>query len=139
MKKTDFLESDNAVNVVQEKNYGILKNFSGQLVFVLSSLSKYPSFPKVVYDGGSHAVLYRDGRNIKILDYLNENVREDILDCSEIRVVELDEEKKIKHEYLADVIISQKVLFDKGNFVDEKDMSMDEKKEFIKEFVSQAN
>lgn len=87
----------------QAKKYTLLKNPKDELLLVLDSCKVAPgSTPHVLYDGGLHAIFYRDDENTIILDYIHPNVQKILAKCAEIYVGELDDEN-LAFDYMAKV------------------------------------
>ena len=96
----------------QEKLYLIIVNNKGEKCIFLTpkKLSHLkPIKPEIVYDGGEHAILYRNTQETLILDYIPQPQR-DINKLSEILVVEYDVKNKvIANEYMAKIISTKKI------------------------------
>ena len=62
--------------IEQEKKYDILKNAAGDLLFIIKARLTNEEKPTIVYDGGEHALFYRNKENTIVLDYINPNIRQ---------------------------------------------------------------
>ncbi|MBR5130234.1 MAG: hypothetical protein IKV03_03325 [Alphaproteobacteria bacterium] len=78
----------------QEKKYQILPTTNGRLVFAISVKSSEPSLPKILYDGGEHAVLCRSENEIIVLDFLHPTAKEAMQSISEAYIAEIDYDNK---------------------------------------------
>ena len=88
--------------IEQEKNFNILQNESGNLLFLVKSRKDEPVDPVIVYDGGEHALLYRNNNNTVILDDIHPAVRKTLRRKKQVLVVETNN-GNIVHEYIANV------------------------------------
>ncbi len=106
----------------QAKLYLIIVNDKGEKCIFLTpkEISKLkPIKPEIVYDGGDHAILYRNTQETIILDYIPQPQR-DINKLSEILVVEYDVKNKvIVNEYMAK-ITSTKTIPDISKILEKK-------------------
>ena len=84
------------MSTVLEGEYAILTNNAGEVMISMSSKGTEPDNPRIIYDGGDHALYYRNSNETILLDYINPEVREEIAEVKTILVaeVEIDEEKK---------------------------------------------
>ena len=91
----------------QAKLYMVLKNTSDERCIFLTPEKPYPinqSDPEIIYDGGEHAILYRNKDNAIILDYYPESERSHLKSVKEILVVEYDViTNQPNNEYMARV------------------------------------
>jgi hypothetical protein len=63
-----------------------------------------PDSPEVVYDGGEHALLYRNPKDTVILDYIAEGTRGKLAAKSEVLIIEYDPVQLfITREYMAPI------------------------------------
>lgn len=88
--------------VEQEKNFNILKNPAGDLMILIRARLDDAAQPKIIYDGGNHALLYRNDGNTVILDFINPSVRADLGRVMALLVVEAHDGSVIR-EYMAEV------------------------------------
>ncbi|MBP3616099.1 MAG: hypothetical protein IKP65_05055 [Alphaproteobacteria bacterium] len=99
--------------IKQEKLYLIITNKNNEKCLFLTpqTISKLlPIKPEILYDGGEHAILYRNTQETIILDYLPSSQREDLKTLSEILTVEYDvNTKTIVNEYISKVTIVNKI------------------------------
>lgn len=114
--------------IIQEKNYAILKNFSNELLIITKHCEIPPKDVEIVYDGGKHALLYRDNQNIKILDFINEQVRPELLNAKEVTVIEYDDKEKIKYEYKVPINKFNKINIEENEVVTINDFPKEHQK-----------
>jgi hypothetical protein len=88
-----------------EKDYDILQNKDGDLMFNISEREGEPDKPELVYDGGEHALLLRSGSYTVILDYINPDVRQSLVKAKEVLIAEhtKTDKKNFTREYMAAV------------------------------------
>lgn len=82
------------------EDYDIVISDEKVLIFVLQADENKIDNPKLLYDGGRHATLYKNAQNTLLLDYLAPEIQ-DILKTAEfIIVAETDENKeKVIRDY----------------------------------------
>ena len=95
-----LLVSENLVE--QEKNFNILKNPAGDLMILIRARLNDSNHPKIIYNGGKHAVLYRNDENVIVLDFIHPSVRADLERVLNLLVVEAHDGSIIR-EYMAEV------------------------------------
>ena len=88
--------------VEQEKNFNILKNSSGDLMILIRARIEDATQPKIIYNGGKHAVLYRNSENTIVLDFIHPSVRPDLERVLKLLVVEAHDGSVIR-EYMVEV------------------------------------
>ncbi len=58
------------------------------------------SVGRILYDGGAHALLHREGREVTLLDYLDEDFRPFLMSASKALIFEVDlETQEIMQDY----------------------------------------
>ena len=72
----------------QENNFNILKNGAGHLMILIRARMSGIDAPYVVYDGGQAALLYRDGKNPVLLNYIHTAIRSDLKKQKGVLIVE---------------------------------------------------
>jgi len=94
-----------------ENSYDILQNKTGDIMFSVLEREGEPDNPKLVYNGGEHALLHRNGDHVVILDYINSDVRQPLKKTKEVLVAEhpKGEEKNFVREYTAAVKIVKRL------------------------------
>lgn len=80
----------------QEKQYDILENSSGDLMIAIKARMEDTNKPKIVYDGGDHAILYRTDDNAILLDYVHPDIRSHLLDAGRVLVIEVRDQSIIR-------------------------------------------
>ena len=94
--------------IEQETKYDILRNAAGDLLFIIKARLTSEEKPTIIYDGGEHAMLYRNTQNTIILDYINPNVRKNLENAKRVLVVEAQGSSIIR-EYFSSVKIMKKI------------------------------
>lgn len=94
--------------IEQESKYEILRNSAGELLFIIRARLTNEEKPTILYDGGEHAMLYRNQNNTIVLDYINPNVRSNLKNANKILVVEAQGTSIIR-EYFTSVKIVEKI------------------------------
>lgn len=82
------------MNIEQEKEYQIMPTTDGNLVFAIKARAKEVKNPKILYNGGKHALLYRSDEDIVILDFLNPAAIKKLQQISGAFISEIDFEAK---------------------------------------------
>jgi hypothetical protein len=91
---------------IQEKAYRVYFNEKGELLFVILEKDGEANKPMIIYDGGPHAILYRNREQTVLLDYLNEQVREPLTKIKQALVAEFKQDgETLVREY--DVPVKQ--------------------------------
>lgn len=75
------------------KDYEIIRTEEGVLMFVIKARKGEPLNPRLVYDGGNHATLYRKSEEVILLDYLNPEILETLKKAEFVIVAEADYKK----------------------------------------------
>ena len=94
--------------IEQESKYDILRNSAGELLFIIRARLTNEEKPTIIYDGGEHALLYRNTNNTIVLDYINPNVRPNLEKATKVLVVEAQGSSIIR-EYFTTVKSVEKV------------------------------
>ena len=94
--------------IEQESKYDILRNSAGELLFIIRARLTSEEKPTIIYDGGEHALLYRNSNNTIVLDYINPNVRPNLEKATKVLVVEAQGSSIIR-EYFTAVKAVEKV------------------------------
>lgn len=88
------------MQVEQEKEYQIMPTTDGNLVFAIRAKSGEIKDPKILYNGGKHAVLYRNDEDVVILDHLHPGAVTRLQKLSKAFISEIDyENESVKHFY----------------------------------------
>jgi hypothetical protein len=91
-----------------ENSYDILQNKDGDFMFSVLEREGEPDNPKLVYDGGDHALLHRNGGHVVILDYINPDVRQPLTKTKEVLIGE--HSKKDKKNYVREYVAAVKIV-----------------------------
>lgn len=76
--------------IERESGFNILKNGMGQLMILIHAHMGGVRTPKIVYDGGQAALLYRTNSAPVLLDFIHPAIRRDLRGQNEVLVVETD-------------------------------------------------
>jgi hypothetical protein len=100
--------------MMQAVVYEIRTNEYGRLCAVMfppeGGYPGEPENPQLVYDGGEHAVLYKNKETAVILDYINPAVREKLLGEPKILIAEYSrKEDRVIADYIAEVVAVKKI------------------------------
>lgn len=82
----------------KEGTYTIFQNEQGEILIMLNHRRGGPENPRLVYDGGNRALLYRSRESAVFLENINEEARPSIKAVDEVLVAELDGEE-VAREY----------------------------------------
>lgn len=105
--------------ISKEDAYVVMPTSEEELVFALSVKDDEADDPKVLYDGGEHALLYRSKDEIVILDFLHPNVQQKLEHVGKAFIVEIDYKiKKIVQDYEAPVEFVDSYPFDIAPYID---------------------
>ena len=99
--------------VEQEKNFNILKNPAGDLMILIRARLDDSNHPKIIYNGGKHAVLYRNDGNVVVLDFIHPSVGADLERVLNLLVVEAHDGSIIR-EYMAEVKLMKEIPLPNG-------------------------
>ena len=104
--------------VEKEDSYVIFPTTDEELIFAISTKDEDPVEPKLLYDLGEHALLYRSKTDIVILDYLPEHIKERLESIDKAYIVEIDYRvKKLKQDYDVSVELVKKYPIDISPYV----------------------
>ena len=81
-----------------EDQYDILQNAKGEILIIIQYRAGGPENPRLVYDGGDHALLYRSRESAVMLEEIDERARKPLRAVSEILMVELENDH-VAREY----------------------------------------
>lgn len=94
--------------IEQEKKFDILRSATGDLLIVIRARISNEEKPTIIYDGGEHALLYRNADNTIVLDYINPAVRHTLSEASRVLIVEAQGTSIIR-EYFSTVKKMKKI------------------------------
>lgn len=86
------------INSEQEGRYDILQNAEGEILIIIKYREGGPENPRLVYDGGPHALLYRSRESSVLLDAINMAARQPLKSADEVTMVEIEEDE-VAREY----------------------------------------
>ncbi len=75
---------------IQEKSYEVFPTTVGSLVFAIAQKKGEVDHPRVVYDGGPHALLFRSSEEVVILDFLHPKAQKLLKNLDETYISEID-------------------------------------------------
>ena len=76
------------VSIEQERKFNIMRNPAGDLMILLRARLEDAVSPKIAYDGGDHALLYRTDDSMIVLDFIHPDIRSDLDRVERLLVVE---------------------------------------------------
>lgn len=86
------------INAEQEGRYDILQNAAGEILIIIKYRDGGPENPRLVYDGGAHALLYRSRESAVLLDSINIKARQPLKSVDEVVMVEIEDDD-VAREY----------------------------------------
>ena len=94
----------------QEKNYFVIPFEGDRLAFAITARKTEEEMPIILYDGGKHALFYRNKEETVVLDYLDKRAMPMLLTGQHVAFVEIDPEtEKVIRKYPALVKIVDKL------------------------------
>ena len=95
---------------MQEKNYFVIPFEGDRLAFAITARDTEEQMPIILYDGGKHALFYRNREETIALDYLDSRAVPMLLTGQHVAFVEIDPEtEKVIRKYPALVKIVEKL------------------------------
>lgn len=91
----------------KEKEFNILQNGAGEILFLISVRSGGPENPRLVFDGNNSALLYRSRESAVVLEGINPDAKLPLQAVNEVLVVELDGDE-VAREYMVPLRIVKK-------------------------------
>ena len=76
--------------------YDIIQNGAGELLIIIKSKKSEPDNPRIVYDGGSYAMLYRNKESSVMLTNISEEARPAIRAVDEVLMVEVKDDDVVR-------------------------------------------
>lgn len=89
-----------AVDLDKEGVYDVVTNVNNELLFCIRARAGIPNNPRFFYDGGAHAILYRDAKRSILLEHLPKNTIKNLADLDKVLIAEIDNDE-LKNEYFA--------------------------------------
>lgn len=88
------------MQILQEKQYQILPTTDKGLVFAINMKQGDIREPKILYDGGNHALLYRSEEDVVILDFLEPRAKRMMQNLTKAHICEIDyDRERVEHFY----------------------------------------
>jgi hypothetical protein len=82
--------------VVQENFYEAFLNDDDEIMFAIASRESEPEKPQLIYDGGEHAILYRNKGNTIVMDFLHPDIRPYLSKAQTILISEVNETEVVR-------------------------------------------
>ena len=99
----------NDIKTEKEKEFNILQNGAGEILFLISVRPGGPENPRLVFDGNNSALLYRSRESAVILEDINPDAKLPLLSVDEVLVVELDNDE-VAREYMVPLRVVKKAV-----------------------------
>ena len=99
----------NDIITEKEKEFNILQNGAGEIMFLISVRPGGPENPRLVFDGNNSALLYRSRESAVILEGIDPAAKLPLSGVSEVLVVELDGDE-VAREYMVPLRIVKKAV-----------------------------
>ena len=77
-------------DATQEGRYDILQNAAGEILIIIKYHEGGPENPRLVYDGGETALLYRSRESAVLLEAINTKARGPLKSVDEVQMVEVE-------------------------------------------------
>lgn len=91
-------------DATEEGRYDILQNAAGEILIIIKYHEGGPENPRLVYDGGRTALLYRSRESAVLLEEINEKARSPLKSVDEVLMVEVEDDD-VAREYKVPVRI----------------------------------
>lgn len=88
----------------QNKKYEILQNGAGEILIIIEYRSGGPVNPKIVYDGGSAVLLYRNEESSLFLTNVLPQARQPLQYADKVTIAEIKGDEVLR-EYVAQVYL----------------------------------
>ena len=101
MKPTQTNDENERKNkdVPQNCSYDLLRNNEGELVLLIDMQDSQPEKPRIVYDGTSQMILYRNPYQAFTLNHISDEAREALSQSHKLMIVEWgSEDKRLEYE-----------------------------------------
>lgn len=85
------------------RRYDMLQNKEGEILIIIEKRPEEPDNPRLVYDGGDQALLYRSKVSATMLNTIAEQAREPLMNVEKVLIVETDDDDVVR-EYNAKVM-----------------------------------
>ena len=77
-------------SAAEEGRYDILQNAAGEILIIIKYHEGGPENPRLVYDGGKTALLYRSRESAVLLEEINVKARNPLKAVNEVLMVEVE-------------------------------------------------
>ena len=94
--------------IEDDKRYDIFKNAQGDLMIAIKARMEDTNKPKLVYDKGENALLYRNDTSVILLNYIHPEVRDNLAEAKRVLIIEVRDEAIIR-EYNCPVKVMKKL------------------------------
>lgn len=91
-----YMSENNKIN--QKGRCDILQNAAGEILIIIEYCEGGPENPRILYDGGKAALLYRSRESAFILDNIDEEAHLPLKSASEVLVAEIENDD-VAREY----------------------------------------
>ena len=98
----------------QEDFYEAFLNKAGEIMFAVAFREDEPSDARILYDGGEHALFYRNTKQTILLDFLHPEIRIPLTKVTKVLISEVESDKVIR-EYDVSVKMVKKLPLDEAN------------------------
>ena len=82
------------MKTIIEGQYSIFTNADQEIMLAIHSRENEPENSRIIYDGGDHALFYRNKEETVLLDYINFDVREKLQNTKTLIVVEFESQEE---------------------------------------------
>ena len=96
------MENTSEITHDYDKKYEILQNADGEILIIIAYCKGGPIEPKVIYDGGSAVLLYRNKESSFFLTGISEEARHPIQYADKVTIAEVNNDEVLR-EYVAQV------------------------------------
>ncbi len=98
------MQDSSKIFIEKEEAYVAMPTTENEIIFAISVKMGEPKSPHLLYDGDEHALLYRDKKDVVLLDYLNSEVQKILQDSQKIYIAEIDyKEKQLIRDYVVPI------------------------------------
>ena len=101
----------------QEQQYEIAMSEDEELMISIKKREGGPKDAVILYDGGEHALFYRDPERTIVLDYIHPQARELLKKASQVIVGERDAQGEIENAYEVGIKIVKKLPLTKKDII----------------------
>ena len=101
----------------QEQQYEIAMSEENELMITIRKRDGEAKDAVILYDGGEHALFYRDPERTIVLDYIHPQVRELLKKASQVMMAEKDESGEIANAYEVGTKIVKKLPLSRKDII----------------------